>query len=83
MKLSHSIQRRATRMAKGLEGKPYKKQLWSAWMSLRGDLITFYNLLMRGRRGAGTGLCTARIQNHGVKLSQGRFRSDIRKKLFA
>ncbi|KAJ7395826.1 hypothetical protein BTVI_151194 [Pitangus sulphuratus] len=80
------------KMGKSLEGKPYEEWLRSLdWFStekmrVRGDLIAVYDLLVGGRRATGTDLFTLmtsdRIQGNGMKLNQGRFRLDIRKKFF-
>lgn len=53
IKLLKSVQRRATKMAKGREGKPYGEHLWSLGLSsleeTGGDLIRVYNFLMKRR----------------------------------
>jgi len=54
--------------------------------SLRGDLIAPCSFLSRGNGGGGADLCSLitddRTQGNGTKLHHGRFRLDIRKKLF-
>jgi len=92
MDLLESVQRRVTKMIRGMKLLSYEERLRELWLlslekrRLWGDLTAAFQYLKVAYKKTGEGLFTRvysdRTRGSGFKLKEGRFRLHIRKKFF-
>ncbi|KFQ38027.1 hypothetical protein N332_02844, partial [Mesitornis unicolor] len=92
LEVLQQVQKRATKMIKGLEHFTYKDRLRELGLfslkkrRLWGNLIVTFQYLKDACKKSGeemfTRVCSDRTKGNGFKLEKGRFRLDIRKKIF-